>query len=147
PRRFGRSAQYSALMATLKEAFDDDDLRPIIIFQTDGDEAIFLRNPIIVPSIPPNLPPDMQAEAQEAATRMQRTQQDNMREFSLRDVYHAVEKSRATIYTIIPGFRLIGLTPDEQVAQIKTYHETNMSAWSALLSAKARERMSAREED
>src|SRR4030095_551092 len=35
---FGRSAQYSALMATLKEAFDDEDERPIIVFQTDGDE-------------------------------------------------------------------------------------------------------------
>ena len=50
-RQFGKSAQYSALMATLKEAFDDEDQRPIIIFQTDGDEAEYLRNSIIVPSL------------------------------------------------------------------------------------------------
>jgi len=40
-RQFGKSAQYSALMATLKEAFDEEDQRPIIIFQTDGDEAAY----------------------------------------------------------------------------------------------------------
>ncbi len=49
-RQFGKSAQYSALMATLKEAFDEEDQRPIIIFQTDGDEAEYLRNSIIVPT-------------------------------------------------------------------------------------------------
>src|SRR5688572_4272088 len=32
-KRYGKSAQYSALMATLKEAFDDEDQRPLIIFQ------------------------------------------------------------------------------------------------------------------
>ena len=37
--RVGRSMQYSALMATLNEAFDEEDVRPVIIFQTDGDEA------------------------------------------------------------------------------------------------------------
>jgi hypothetical protein len=32
-RRLGLSAQYSALMATLKEAFDAEDQRPIIVFK------------------------------------------------------------------------------------------------------------------
>ncbi|HEX8138133.1 MAG TPA: VWA domain-containing protein [Pyrinomonadaceae bacterium] len=128
-RRFGRSAQYSALMATLKEAFDDEDQRPIIIFQTDGDELSFLRNPIISPSIPPNLPPEMQKEAQKSLQRAIKLQHDNMREFSLDDIYAAAEKSRATIYTIIPGFRLIGLTPDEQVKQLNAQAQISMSAW------------------
>ena len=34
--RYGRSRQYSALMATLREMFDDEDTRPVVIFQTDG---------------------------------------------------------------------------------------------------------------
>src|SRR5687767_5979186 len=63
-RQFGKSAQYSALMATLKEAFDDEDQRPIIIFQTDGDEAEYLRNSIIVPRMPPDLPPELVAIVQ-----------------------------------------------------------------------------------
>src|SRR4029077_15896510 len=49
-RKFGSSRQYSALMATLKEAFVSEDKRPIIIFQTDGDQLPFLRNPLFVPS-------------------------------------------------------------------------------------------------
>jgi hypothetical protein len=47
--RYGLSAQYSALMATLNEMFDNEDQRPIIVFQTDGDEAKYLRNSIITP--------------------------------------------------------------------------------------------------
>jgi len=62
-RKFGRSAQYSALMATLMEAFNDEDQRPLIIFQTDGDELGFLRNSTLLDSIPPNLPPDLQEKA------------------------------------------------------------------------------------
>jgi VWFA-related protein len=71
--KVGRSLQYSALMATIKEMFSVEDTRPIIIFQTDGDQLPKLRG------------------------------------FSFREVEAAVEQSRATIYTIIPG-SLIGLS-------------------------------------
>lgn len=129
-RRFGRSNQYSALMATLKEAFSEEDQRPIIIFQTDGDQLGYLRNPIISLSIPPNLlPPDMQKEQERMIAHMQRYERDRMTEFSLSDIYKAAEKSRATIYTIIPGFQLLGLTPDQQLEQIKAYSEKNLSVW------------------
>jgi VWFA-related protein len=137
-RRFGRSAQYSALMATLKEAFDTEDQRPIIIFQTDGDELSFLRNPIVSPSLPPNLPPDMLKEAQKNLQRAIKLQQDNMREFSLDDIYTAAEKSRATIYTIIPGFRLIGLTLEEQIKQLTAQSEMSMTAWGVKPEMRAR---------
>ncbi|MGH9901379.1 MAG: VWA domain-containing protein, partial [Pyrinomonadaceae bacterium] len=130
-RRFGRRAQYSALMATLGEAFDGEDLRPVVIFQTDGDEAFLLRDSIINLSVAPNLPPDMQEEEQKMLLRSQQYQRDNVKEFSLGDVYRAAERSRATIYTIIPGFRFIGLTPDEQVTQFKAYCEKRMTAWAS----------------
>lgn len=127
-RRFGRSAQYSALMATLNEAFDDEDLRPIIIFQTDGDELSLLRDPIITPSIPPNLPPDMQAMWLKNLPRWQQYNREHMREFSLSDIYKAAENSRATIYTVIPGFRLIGREPEEQLELYKADRERHLSA-------------------
>ena len=129
-RRFGLSAQYSAFMATLKEAFNDEDQRPIIIFQTDGDEVMFLQNPIIGPFIPASLPPERQEAALAAAARTRQIQLENMREFSLNDVYKAAEKSRATVYTVVPGFRLVGLSPDEQLKQLKTASEQRRSAWS-----------------
>jgi VWFA-related protein len=128
--QFGRSSQYSALMATLKETFDVEDQRPIIIFQTDGDEAIFLRDSIISPYVPTNLPPDKMKEAELRARATEQYQRDNMREFSLTDVYKATEKSRATIYTVIPGFRLMGLSPDDQVRQMKAASEQRLAAWA-----------------
>jgi VWFA-related protein len=130
----GRGFQYSALMAVLKEAFDEEDERPIVIFQTDGEEAAILRNPIVTPSIPTGLPPDWTAEGQANLAHFQGYLSRNPREFSLTDVYRAAEKSRATIYTVVPGFRLIGLSPDEQTAQTKAYHEREVSylTWPAI---------------
>ena len=123
----GRGFEYSALMAVLKEVFDDEDVRPIIIFQTDGGEASILKNPIVTPSIPAGLPPDWTAEGQANLARFQRYLSRNPREFSLADVYRAAETSRATIYTVVPGFRLIGLSPEEQTAQTKAYHDREVS--------------------
>jgi VWFA-related protein len=122
-QRFGKSAQYSALMATLKEAFDDEDQRPIIIFQTDGDEAEYLRNSIITPTVPPNIPPELVAKVQNEVEQRRKLQRSSMTEFSLEDIYGAVEKSRATIYTVIPGMKLMGLTPQQQVETLRTKDE------------------------
>jgi len=124
---FGRGFEYSALMAVLKEGFDDEDVRPIIIFQTDGGEAAILKNPIVTPSIPPGLPPDWTALGQANLAHFQRYTSRNPREFSLADVYTAAEKSRTTIYTVVPGYRLIGLSPEEQTAQTKAYHDREVS--------------------
>src|SRR6266850_2294112 len=146
-RQFGRSAQYSALMATLKEAFDDEDQRPIIVFQTDGDEAFYLRNPIIVPSVPPNLPLELRAQVQQLVEAKKKLQQDGLTEFSLDDVYHAVEKSRATIYTVVPGFRLIGLTPDQQLARLKLDDERHLAEWLASVGSKVRQAFQMQEEE
>jgi len=134
PRQhFGRSAQYSALLATLREMFDEEDQRPIIIFQTDGDEAALLRNPITVRQVPPNLPEDLRKEAERALSNWQKDQRNKPREFSLNDVYRAVETSRAIIYTVIPGFQLLGLSLDEQIAKMKAEQERRLQSWNARL--------------
>ena len=125
-QHFGRSAQYSALLATLREMFDEEDQRPIIIFQTDGDEAALLRNPITVRQVPPNLPKDMRKEAERALSSWQKDLRNKQREFSLNDVYRAVEKSRAIIYTVIPGFQLVGLSLDEQIERMKAERERKL---------------------
>ena len=91
----GHSLQFSALLATLREMFDEEDVRPIIIFQTDGDELEIL---------PPVRTPYYANLA---------------RPFSLKDVYAQAEKSRATIYSVIPGLRFAGLSEREQMNQAK----------------------------
>jgi hypothetical protein len=144
-RRFGLSSQYSALMATLREAFDAGDPRPIVIFQTDGDEVYLLRNPIISPAIPPELlPPDMRADAEKATRRMRQYQREHAREFSLDDVRRAAESSRATVYAIIPGFRLLGLSPERQSEQVKAQSESSLSVW---VKPEEREKVRARLEE
>lgn len=137
-RKFGRSAQYSALMATLNEAFDDEDQRPVIIFQTDGDELGLLRNAVRDYSVPPNLTPQQREAALKNIKRMQKYYQENTRVFGLSDVYKAAENSRATIYTIIPGYRLTGLSPEKQVERYIAGRERAMLAWDLSSEAKTR---------
>ena len=145
-RRFGLSAQYSALMATLKEAFDEEDQRPIIVFQTDGDEAKYLRNSIIVPSVPLDLPPEWIAAAQADVEAQKKLQRDGMTEFSLEDVYRAVEKSRATIYTVVPGTKFVGFPQAQQVQRLLADDERATSEWLPTLSKGARAAFEARSE-
>jgi VWFA-related protein len=134
---FGRGFQYSALMAVLKEAFDDEDARPIIIFQTQGIEASILQNPILRPPTPNGLTPDMQQEMDQVAKHHQEFMRRNKREFSLNDVYKAAETSRAIIYTVVPSVRLIGLSVDEQITQMRALNDRAMSL--PLVSKKSRE--------
>jgi VWFA-related protein len=124
-----RSNVYSALMATLNEAFDTEDIRPIVILQTDGDDIQMLRNPIITPSIPPNLPPNERRAREQTIAGIEEFIRKYSTEFSLDDVYKAAEKSRATIYTITPGFQLIGLTGDEELAQYAAWHRKILLSW------------------
>ena len=118
---FGRGLQYSALMAVLKEAFDDEDERPIIIFQTDGSEIANLRNSNILEGVPPGLPPDFKAYAERKVALRRKYLEKNPGEFSINDVYKAAEKSHATIYSVVPSLRFIGLKPEERAPQMRTY--------------------------
>jgi VWFA-related protein len=90
--------QYSALLATLRELFDEEDLRPVIIFQTDGDEFWNLKRTDDASKWPP-VPPK--------------------RQFSLADIYKAAERSRVTVYSVIVGLRLMGLPPEEQARRAR----------------------------
>jgi VWFA-related protein len=101
----GHSDQFSALLATARELFDQEDIRPVIIFQTDGDQVIFLQ------------PPDP-VEVLAVSQRRSR-----VKPYSLDDVYTAIEKARATVYTIIPGLRLIGMSQTEQLSRVRIEFE------------------------
>ncbi len=95
--RFGKGATFSALLATLRELFSVEDTRPIVIFQTDGGQLAFMQ-----PVDHDLLPQDRRAR-------------ERILQFSLNDVNSVVEKSaRTTIYTVLPGLRLIGLPLSEQ---------------------------------
>lgn len=101
-RKFGKSMQFSSLYAVLNEMFDEEDVRPIILFQTDGDQFHNLKGGIgqlIIPNSPAFL--------------------ERLPNFSFNDLLQKVEKSRATIYTIVPGIRRLGLSEEEKKEKIK----------------------------
>lgn len=145
--QFGRSAQYSALMATLNEAFDDEDQSPIVVFQTDGDEIEYLRNSIIVHEVPAGLSPELRAEVQEEVEYKKKLQRASITEFSLDDVYRAVETTRATVYSIIPRTRLLGFTEAEQTQRLTAEDERAVATWSAAAPEKLKNVFQARQEE
>jgi VWFA-related protein len=103
----GKSQQFSALMATARELIDNEDIRPIIVFQTDGDQRKFLQ--------PPNkFHKNLQPMASPGGVLPSRIQP-----FSLDDVVLALDKVRVTVYTVIPNVRLIGLSEEELPQQTK----------------------------
>src|SRR6185369_14180293 len=145
--RFGRSAQYSALMATLKEAFDEVDQNPIIVFQTDGDELEYLRNSVINYEVPAGVPAELLREVQNEVEQKRKLQRAGLTEFSLDDVYRAAEKSRASIYSIIPQTRLLDLSRDEQLRRMADEDARTVATWSAASSDKFKKIYQAREEE
>ena len=142
--KFGKSAQYSALMATLTEAFTEEDQRPIIIFQTDGDEVYHMQDPILRQELPPDLSKDLRDKIQKIAQTVPHIAQTvpNV-EFSLADVYRLVEKSRATIYTVIPGFRLLNKSPEEQLELERKHTEQQFAQLHSTFSPEVREKLKA----
>ena len=138
--RLGLSKQYSALMATLSEAFKDEDVRPIIIFQTDGDEALYLKNSVIL-TIPEGIEGDVRQAAKDTVAFYRKRLEENETQFSLDDVYRAVEHSRATVYTVVPGIKLTGLPPEAQVAKVMAETDAEHNALIKNMSAAGRANM------
>jgi hypothetical protein len=108
--KMGQSKQYSALMRVLNEMFTEKDFRPIVIFQTDGDELLELKG--------------------ERLNRL--TSKTAKPDFGLPDVFKATEKTRATIYSIIPGVRFFGIPENEQLERSKKATINGESAFYGL---------------
>lgn len=87
----GTSDQYDALMATMTELFSPEDARPIVIFQTDGDELEALKG---------GMPQSYNAFSLP-------------RKYGLEDILTATERSRVAVYSVISGVRFFGVPETE----------------------------------
>jgi VWFA-related protein len=120
---FGRSFQLTALMATVRELFDEEDIRPIVIFQTDGDEVGLLQPPDLafywMPMIPEHASDTTKQHRSINPWLGAKLNSRYVKPYGLADIYKAVEKSRATVYTVIPGEQLLGLSPNEQFFNLR----------------------------
>jgi VWFA-related protein len=108
--RFGRSFQFSALFAALRELAPVAESRPIIVFQTDGDEAAAFRD---------------QPDPARFAFLWGRRPAVN---FGLNDIFKAANESRATIYSVITNERLIGYPQEEYRERVKKLLERRREA-------------------
>ncbi|MDT4952737.1 MAG: Ca-activated chloride channel [Acidobacteriota bacterium] len=100
----GQSKQFSALLATLRELINVKTRRPIIIFQTDGDESDNLKDPPGARSAAPGV-------------------------YYMSDIYREVERSRAKIYTVIPGEKMFGVPDSELEARAPAMMEKVLDSW------------------
>ena len=69
-----------------------EDVRPIIIFQTDGDQLFSIKS----------------------ATSLDQNFSPNQTAFTDKQLMDSIERSRATIYSVISGYSLLGLSQEEQ---------------------------------
>ena len=111
--RFGQSDQFSALFATVRELVSPEDIRPIIIFQSDGDEVNFVQPPNLHRYDKP-LAADASDKEKKLWQRSEKILVARVKQYSIDDVYAAVQKARTTVYTVIPGPRFLGLSQSEQ---------------------------------
>ncbi len=88
----GQSEQYDALLASLNELFNNEDVRPIIIFQTDGDQLEKLNK---------------------STSRSMDTYYWTARKFSLEDIMTATEKTRAAVYSVISGIKFVDVPQND----------------------------------
>ena len=88
----GQSEQYDALLASLNELFNNEDARPIIIFQTDGDQLEKLNK---------------------STSREMETNYWLPQKYSLEDIMTATEKARAAVYSVISGIKFVDVPQDD----------------------------------
>jgi VWFA-related protein len=110
----GASDQYDALLASLNELFNNEDVRPIIIFQTDGDQLETLNGSGSRNSDPYFMP----------------------RKYSLADILTATERTRATVYSVISGIRFVGVPEVDLAGRAKTDWENRQRASLDLMRAR-----------
>jgi VWFA-related protein len=108
----GASDQYDALLATLNELFSREDTRPIVIFQTDGDQLASLKGGTLAD---PYWPP---------------------RKYSFQDILTATEKTRATVYPVISGVKFVDVAAEQLPARGRTDWENREHANYELLRAR-----------
>jgi VWFA-related protein len=106
----GTGLEFDTLLAVLNEMFNDTDRQRMIIFQGDGSEIIWLKED-----------KDMPFPVSDSMrwTIKYVPKEKQMRRFGFSDLKEAIERSRATIYSVIPGIRFLGFSREEQKSRAK----------------------------
>lgn len=116
--------EYGTLIAVLNEMFDEKDVRPIVIFQVSATELMFLKETDAI-KLPEGAPTRLEMrQIDEDVGKKNPTPKEikkeieeiyPIRKYGFNDVLESIEKSRATIYSIIPYMRFVGHSREEQI--------------------------------
>ncbi len=114
----GSGLEFDTLLAVLNEMFINKTREQIIIFQGDGNEIIWLQ------------------DDSESPYKISKSTRDNsgmkyvgskaMRNFGYKEVKRAVERSRATIYSIVPGIRFWDVSKKEGMKRAEKSYEITL---------------------
>lgn len=116
--KYAYVSEFDTLLAALNEMFNEEDRQRIVIFQGGGVHVIWLK-------------PDKDAPYPVSYSTLDRsglryTREKYLPKYGFSEVREAIERSRATIYSVIPGIRFLGLSKEEQLARAKlSLVETN----------------------
>jgi VWFA-related protein len=103
--------EFDTLLVVLNEMFEEENRQRIVVFQGDGAEIIWLKQDKEAPY------PVSYSTLERSGIRW--TGQKSIRKFGFSEVKEAIESSRATIYSIIPGIKFLGFSKEEQLARAK----------------------------
>jgi VWFA-related protein len=106
--KMGYALEFDALMAVLNEMFATEDNRRIVIFQGDGSEILRIKTG-----------DDTLWRFLTSFLKIKEERWYLKRYLAFSDIQDAVERSRATIYSIIPEIRVLGLPKKEQTARAR----------------------------
>lgn len=105
-------SEFEVLLAVLNEMFDEQDRQRIVIFQSSGIHAMWLKQDKEHPypvSYSTRYNSGMKYIGEEKA----------MQKFGFSEVKEAIERSQATIYSVIPGIKFLGFSEKEQLVRAK----------------------------
>ena len=103
---------FATLLAVLNEMFSEENRQRIIIFQADGVGAMWLKHD--------KEHPYPVSYLTRYNSGMKYTGEKTMHKYGFAEVREAVERSQATIYSIIPGISFLGFSEKERLALAKT---------------------------
>ena len=107
----GGSREFEALLATLNEMFEEKNRQPIIIFQGEAIEVTFLKPDKDAPY------PIYDSIREMSDFGRFWEKGTSMSHLGFSDVKQAIERSRATIYSVATGIRFLGFSKKERMAR------------------------------
>lgn len=119
--------KYGTLMAVLDEMFDEKDVRPIVIFQAPSggehlkeiDSLKLLESQSSILELKQTADKKLEKLSRDKQLQKEAEELYPQTGYGFSDVLERIEKSRATIYSIIPTMRFVGLSREEQLKRAR----------------------------